>query len=87
MLAVPGGANAVKDLAMSTTHVLWMLKNNVLYQSIDGGASWLKQPNSKKAFPTSSALNDVLVCPYDVNRVNVFGADSTAGFHALGTPA
>ena len=87
LLAVPGGANAVKDLAMSTTHVLWMLKNNVLYQSIDGGASWLKQPNSKKAFPTSSALNDVLVCPYDVNRVNVFGADSTAGFHALGTPA
>lgn len=87
LLAVPGGSNAVKDLAMSTTHVLWMLKNNVLYQSIDGGASWLKQPNSKKAFPTSSALNDVLVCPYDVNRVNIFGADSTAGFHALGTPA
>ena len=87
LLAVPGGANAVVDLAMSTTHVLWMIKNNVLYQSIDGGASWLKQPNSKKAFPTSSALNDVLICPYDVNRVNVFGADSAVGFHAVGTPA
>lgn len=86
LLALPGGANPVKDIAMSTTHVFWALKNNVLYKSIDGGASWVKQPQSKKAFPTSSALNDVLICPYDVNRVNVFGADSTAGFHAVGKP-
>lgn len=87
LLAVPGGANPVKDIAMSTTHVLWILKNNVLYKSIDGGASWVKQPQSKKAFPTSSALNDVLICPYDVNKVNVFGADSAVGFHAVGLPA
>lgn len=87
LVAVPGGANPVVDLAMSTTHVLWMAKNNVFYQSIDGGASWLKQPNSKKAFPTSSALNVILPCPYDVNKITVFGADGAAGFHAIGTPA
>lgn len=86
LLALPGGANAVVDLAMSTTHVMWAAKNNVLYKSIDGGASWVKQPQSKKAFPTSSALNDVLICPYDVNKVSVFGADGAAGFHAVGQP-
>lgn len=87
LVGTPGGANPVLDLAMSTTHVLWMIKNNKLYQSIDGGASWVAQPNSKKAFPTSTALNKVLTCPYNVNKVNVFGADTTAGFHAVGQPA
>lgn len=87
LVSVPGGTQAVKDLAMSTAHVLWMLKNSILYQSVDGGATWVKQPNSKKAFPTHSALNDVLICSYDVNKVNIFGADGSVGFHAVGQPA
>lgn len=81
----------VTDIAKATTHVLYMTIGNRLYRSLDGGASWIREPNSAQNFPANSGLNAIAVCEHDPNFVIVGGeieiAEATyEGFIALGIP-
>jgi hypothetical protein len=76
----------ITDIAFSSRHVAWATAGDQLWRSIDGGATFVLQPQSKKVFPVNTLLSDILVCPDTVNKVTVVGEDGGAGMIADGLP-
>jgi len=68
----------IEDLDLSTSHVLYMVTGTRLYRSIDGGASWLREPNSRNNLPTNTTLTTVAACYWNPNFVLV-GGESVGG--------
>lgn len=85
----PGWNNAttpVLDIQANSTHTVYMLQNNRLLKSIDGGTSWVVEPsNSKKAFPTMVAAS-IVPCWDNINTLTVVGSNGGSGAIVLGTP-
>ena len=79
--------NPISDLQLSTKHVLWMTSGQRLFRSIDGGASWIEEPNSRLNFITNTGLNSIGVCKYDPNFVVVGGSAAGSGILIVGNPA
>lgn len=81
-----GATAAVESIELSTTHVLNLIAGQNLYRSLDGGASWIEEPNSQLSFPTNGGLKAVSSCTFDPNMVVVAGASSgAAGILIIGT--
>lgn len=87
--AYPGWASAttpVVDLRRNSTHVVYMLQNNRLLRSIDGGSSWTVEPSgTKKPFPTMTK-NSIIACHDNINTLTVVGEDTGTGIIAVGRP-
>jgi hypothetical protein len=75
----------IDEFAMASAHVLYFVADNKLYRSLDGGNSWMTEPNTKKTFPTNTALNAVSACWYDVNFALVGGIGAATGVIINGT--
>lgn len=90
LVSYPGsGTNTaeINDLAKATGHVLYMVTDDKLFRTIDGGASWITEPNSTQNFPTNVEQNSVSVCSADPNYVITGGeAAGLVGVLILGTP-
>ena len=81
-----GATDAVKDINMSTTHVITLVAGEGLYRSLDGGASWIEEPNSQLSFPANGGLEAVATCTFDPNMVLAVGASSGgAGVIVIGS--
>jgi len=81
-----GASDAVNDIELSSTHVIYLVAGEALYRSLDGGASWITEPNSQLSFPTNGGLNNVATCTFDPNTVVVAGESSGgAGILVFGT--
>ncbi len=63
----------VTDMQLSTRHVLYMTIGTALYRSIDGGSSWVAEPNSKLNFTTNGGLHSIATCRDNPNFVLVGG--------------
>lgn len=85
----PGSTTAttpLTSLVSPMAHVVYMIQNNRLLRSINGGNSWQVEPsNSKKAFPTLT-LAAVAVCSEDINTVTVVGENAATGSIVVGKP-
>lgn len=90
----PGFAGTtVNDLCLSNTHVLWMTAGGDLYRSIDGGSTWVQEPNdSTPGCRTAvAALGDVTklaCCAYNPNKIVAVGTSNAGadGLIMLGQP-
>lgn len=74
---------AVTDIALVHSHILIAtFDDGEILISYDGGGTWNKheQIAAKTNHLTAAVLNDVLVCSYDVNKVNFGGANGAAGY-------
>lgn len=85
--AEPG--TVVTDMAMSNTHVLWMAAGGRIYRSIDGGSSWVIEPNDSSpgcriAAAELGTVSKVVACTHDPNRIMGVGTADTAGLIVLG---
>lgn len=85
----PGWASAtaaIKEFGIASAHVLNFVAGSKLYRSLDGGNSWMVEPNNtKRNFPTNTALNAVVSCWYDPNFVLVGGVGAATGVIINGT--
>lgn len=80
-----GLSDAITDIELSTTHVINLTAGEALYRSLDGGASWIAEPNSQLSFPANGGLNALATCTFDPNTVLVAGeSNSGAGFLVIG---
>ncbi|MCB1711055.1 MAG: hypothetical protein KDH96_00815 [Candidatus Riesia sp.] len=73
-----GATDPVKDLQLATTHVIYLAAGELVYRSIDGGASWSAEPNSQLNFPTNGGVNTIATCTFDPNFALV-GGESSGG--------
>lgn len=80
-----GASDAIKDIELATTHVVYLVAGEALYRSLDGGASWIAEPNSQLTFPANGGVNAVATCTFNPNFVMVGGESSGgAGLLVLG---
>lgn len=88
-VSYPGWASAtapVLDLQANSTHVVYMLQNNRLLKSIDGGSSWVVEPsNTKKNLPTAT-MTSIAPCWDNINTLTVVGDNAGSGAVVLGSP-
>ena len=88
-VSFPGWGTAtapVLDIKGNSSHVLYMLQNNRVLKSIDGGSSWTVEPsNSKKTFPTGTWAS-IAACSDDINTVTVVGVNAATGIIVRGNP-
>jgi hypothetical protein len=68
----------VTSLCASNQHVLWMAAGGVIYRSIDGGASWVFEPNTENAIAqlalrNMGLLSGIACCEENPNLVWAFG--------------
>lgn len=79
--------NSINDIQESSNHIVWMAIGAKLYRSLDGGATWVEEPNSKLTFPTNNKLKSIAPCSENVNYVVVGGTSTTnTGFLVAGEP-
>lgn len=78
---------AINDIANATNHIMYFAGGAKVYRSIDGGASWTTEPNSKsEVFPTVVAINSIAVAHGEPNTVWLGGESATnTGVVVLGT--
>lgn len=78
------GGVVVTDLCMSNNHVVWMAANGKLYRSINGGSSWVSEPNDttpgcRTAVANLGSVTRLSCCSYDPNRVVAVGTAAAGG--------
>jgi photosystem II stability/assembly factor-like uncharacterized protein len=81
-----GASDPVTDIQLATTHILYLVAGTALFRSIDGGSTWIEEPNSQLSFPTNGGLNVVATCTFNPNFTLTGGETAgEAGFLALGS--
>jgi photosystem II stability/assembly factor-like uncharacterized protein len=81
-----GASATITDIQLATTHVLYMTAGEALYRSIDGGATWVAEPNSALSIAANGGLNAVATCTFNPNFAVVGGESSgAAGILILGS--
>lgn len=68
----------VAGLCMSNLHVMWMIAGSILYRSIDGGVTWVYEPNTDNAVAqlamrNMGTFNGVACCEENPNLVWAYG--------------
>lgn len=85
-VAYPGWlapTNGINDIKASNGHVIWMAQNDRLLRSIDGGHSWILEPNSRTNTFSVLSATSVAACSYNPNAVMIGGVDVTDSTAAL----
>lgn len=78
------GTVAVNDLQAATSHVLFMAHGTRLLRSVDGGSSWIVEPNSNFSFPTNTGVNSIGVSTGEPNFVVTGGVNAATAQIILG---
>ena len=79
----PGWAsntNPISEIDVATSHVIYFVSGNRLYRSLDGGNSWISEPNSRQNLPANDGLLTVAACTENPNFVIAGGAVGVGPF-------